>query len=245
MQIKDAWTLGALDGASVQLEMWRRTLRACGCDDDESAARLAAQTFGRLTRETYAPIDDVPGFLTFAKRTGVKVALVTNGASDSQREKLRALDLESRLDAVVISGEVGVAKPDPAIFELALARIGVPREGVWHVGDSLTADVAGAQAAGLTAVMAQSTRTHPHRASPRTGAGDSYVVGTGRSASAVTRRLELEVAVPVQLAQRRRHVLAERVGPHDEPAEPVARWNERRGLLGGHPPVLRVFGRSR
>ena len=151
VQIEDAWTLGALDGASVQLEVWRRTLRACGCDD-EPAARLAAQTFSRLTRETYGLFNDVPEFLTFAKQTGIKLALVTNGASDTQGEKVRALDLELWFDAVVISGEVGIAKPDPAIFELALAKVAAPRERVWHVGDSLTADVAGAQAAGLTAV---------------------------------------------------------------------------------------------
>ena len=150
-EIEDAWTLGTLDGASVQLETWRRTLRACGCNDD-SAARLAAQTFGDLCRESYALFNDVPELLKSAKRAGVKLALVTNGASDTQREKLCALAIEHWFDAVVISGEVGVAKPDPAAFEIALSRLAVPREGVWHVGDSLTADVVGAKAAGLTAV---------------------------------------------------------------------------------------------
>ena len=150
-KIEDAWTLGTLDGASVQLETWRRTLRACGCNDD-SAARLAAQTFGHLSRESYALFSDVPELLKSAKRAGVRLALVTNGASDTQREKLCALAIEHWFDAVVISGEVGVAKPDPALFEIALTRLAVPRGRVWHVGDSPTTDVAGAKAAGLTAV---------------------------------------------------------------------------------------------
>ena len=150
-EIEDEWTLGALSGASVQLEMWRRTLRACGCHD-EAAARLAAQTFGQLSRETYALFSDVPEFLGSVKRAGVRLALVTNGASDTQREKLCALGIEHSFDAVVISAEVGVAKPDPAIFAIALGRLAVAREGVWHVGDSLTADIAGAKAAVLTAV---------------------------------------------------------------------------------------------
>ena len=149
--IEDEWTLGALDGATVQLEMWRRTLRACGCDD-EAAAQIAARTFGHLSRETYALFDDAGELLESAKLARVRLALVTNGASDTQREKLCALDIEHRFDAVVISGEVGVAKPDPAAFEIALTRLAVPREGVWHVGDSLTADVVGAKAAGLAAV---------------------------------------------------------------------------------------------
>ena len=150
-EIEDAWTLGALDGASLQLEMWRRTLRACGCDD-ESAARLAAQTFGRLCRETYALFNDALEPLKSAKRARVPLALVTNGASDTQREKLSALGIEHSFDTVVISGEAGVAKPDPAIFQLALSGLAVSREGVWHVGDSVTADVAGAKAAGLASV---------------------------------------------------------------------------------------------
>ena len=150
-RIEDEWDLGALDGASVQLEAWRRTLRACGCND-EAAAQLAAQTFGRFSQEAYVLFDDVPEFLRSAKRAHVPLALVTNGASDTQREKLCALAIEHWFDAVVISGEVGVAKPDPAAFEIALTKLAVPRESVWHVGDSLTADVAGAKAAGLTAV---------------------------------------------------------------------------------------------
>src|SRR5438876_2981524 len=42
-EVEDKWTLGTLDGASLSLEAWRRTLRACGCND-ESLARLALQT---------------------------------------------------------------------------------------------------------------------------------------------------------------------------------------------------------
>ena len=52
----------------------------------------------------------------------------------------------------MISAEVGVAKPDARIFEFALRALGVEPENVWHVGDDLNADVAGAKGASLTAV---------------------------------------------------------------------------------------------
>jgi putative hydrolase of the HAD superfamily len=78
------------------------------------------------------------------------LAIVTNGPSDVQRESLRGI--EDRVDAVIISGEVGVAKPDPAIFFLAAERLGVVPQDAWHVGDSLSHDVEGAQAAGIPAV---------------------------------------------------------------------------------------------
>ena len=69
-----------------------------------------------------------------------------------QREKLAALGVEDRLDAVAVSGEVGAAKPDPMLFRDALDQLGVTSESACHVGDSLATDVAGAKAAGLAAV---------------------------------------------------------------------------------------------
>jgi len=81
-----------------------------------------------------------------------RLALITNGASDTQRTALRALGIEDRFDAIVISGEVGIAKPDASIFRLAADKLGLQPKSVWHVGDSLRTDVAGARAAGVVAV---------------------------------------------------------------------------------------------
>ena len=145
------WALGALSGAWVSLEAWRRTLRACG-HEDESLAQLAARTHQRLALAAHRLFDDVPDLLAAAARARVPLGLVTNGASDTQRGKLNAMDLERRFDAIVISGEIGVAKPDPAVFEVALSGLGMPRDDVWHVGDSPGIDVAGAKDAGLKAV---------------------------------------------------------------------------------------------
>ncbi len=150
-EVDDKWTLGALDGAAVSLEAWRRTLRACGCNE-ESMARLASQTHIQLAREAHRLFDDVRELFTSVRRARVPLALITNGASDSQRGKLRALGIEHWFDAVVISGEVGIAKPDVSVFGMALDKLAVERENVWHVGDSLTTDVAGSKAAGLVAV---------------------------------------------------------------------------------------------
>ena len=150
-EVEEKWTLGSLDGASVSLEAWRRTLRACGCND-EAVATFAAQTHSQLGLEAHRLFDDVRDLYTSAKRSRVPLALITNGASDTQRDKIRVLGMEQWFDVVVISGEVGIAKPDASVFDLALNQLVVERENVWHVGDSLTTDVAGAKAAGLTAV---------------------------------------------------------------------------------------------
>jgi putative hydrolase of the HAD superfamily len=65
---------------------------------------------------------------------------------------LRRTGLERRFHAIVISGELGRAKPDGAAFARACFLLGIKKDGVWHVGDNLRADVGGARAAGLTAV---------------------------------------------------------------------------------------------
>jgi putative hydrolase of the HAD superfamily len=142
-QVADKWTLGVLDGINVSLEDWRRTLRACGCNDD-SMARLARETYSQYRRESLRLFDDVHELIAVLQ-SRFSLALVTNGASDTQRENLRVLDIEQWFGAVVISGEAGVAKPDARIFGIALRELGVEPQNVWHVGDDLSTDVAGAR----------------------------------------------------------------------------------------------------
>lgn len=65
---------------------------------------------------------------------------------------LDALDLAARLDVVVLPRDAGAAKPDPRIFHLALARLGVAAGDALYVGDDAADDIAGAAAAGMRAL---------------------------------------------------------------------------------------------
>jgi putative hydrolase of the HAD superfamily len=150
-EVEDKWNLGPADGASISLEAWRRTLRACGCDDEPLALR-ALELHRKYGRETYHLFEDARELLSSLKGSGIPLALITNGAADYQRDKVRALGIENLFDAVIISAEVGVAKPDAAIFALAIDRFGVEPECVWHVGDNLVTDVGGARAASIRSV---------------------------------------------------------------------------------------------
>jgi YjjG family noncanonical pyrimidine nucleotidase len=72
------------------------------------------------------------------------LALVTNGLSEVQRTRIERLDLGRYFDAVVISSEVGAAKPSTEIFDIAFDLLGSPaKESVLMVGDSLTSDIHG------------------------------------------------------------------------------------------------------
>lgn len=81
--------------------------------------------------------------------TAFRLGMITNGYSDSQRGRLEAAGLLHVFDPLLISKEVGVAKPDARIFEMALAHLRLPPEAVLYVGDSISHDRAGCQAAGI------------------------------------------------------------------------------------------------
>ena len=131
-------------------ESWTRALVEHGIDDPPFAERLA-QTFPRERRARHVVYPDVGPALQEARKT-YRLALLTNGAPDLQREKLAGSGLEPCFDVVIISGEAGVGKPDPRLFALALGRLDVSLEEAVMVGNSLRSDIAGAQGAGIKAI---------------------------------------------------------------------------------------------
>ena len=146
-EVGGAVVSGAIDGQTVRRESWRRALRSCGCDDD-ALADAALMAYSRHRRDTYSLFEDASAILR-SLHGRLPLALITNGSSDTQWEKARCTSLDTMLQEVVVSGEVGVAKPDAAIFHHVLDRLDVPAESVWHVGDNLHADVGGAKVASL------------------------------------------------------------------------------------------------
>jgi len=95
---------------------------------------------------------EVPAVLERLRAGGARLAVVSNW-DVSLHDVLERTELRGRVDAVVISAEVGVAKPDPAIFRIALEQLGAKANDAVHVGDSVEHDIAGARAAGLEAVF--------------------------------------------------------------------------------------------
>jgi HAD superfamily hydrolase (TIGR01509 family) len=122
-------------------------LRSQGVDDE----RLIAATHELFGLDWFARLvlfDDAVQTLE-ALRPRFKLGLVTNGPSRTQRPKIEQFRLIDYLDLLIVSEEVGVAKPDPAIFAIALERLGVAPSEALFVGDSLEFDLRGAAAAGI------------------------------------------------------------------------------------------------
>ena len=96
--------------------------------------------------------------LTHARASGFRVAVVSNGDARRQRAKVEAMRLADLVDAVVISGEVGIRKPDRGIFEAAAQGAGADLEGeTWILGDDPVADLGGARSIGARGVWVNRT----------------------------------------------------------------------------------------
>jgi putative hydrolase of the HAD superfamily len=129
--------------------VWSRALASVGIAGD--LVEDAADFFRSARRRTQLVDPDADAVVRDLARDH-RLALVTNGAPDVQREKLSHTALAPSFGATIISGEIDIGKPDPRIFEAALAALDVSPEDAVMVGDSLARDVAGAHAAGIRAV---------------------------------------------------------------------------------------------
>jgi putative hydrolase of the HAD superfamily len=113
-------------------------------------ARLAAHEFVApfIGAIVFEPLPGAVEAVTKLRAHGLALAVVSNW-DETLPERLRLFDV----DTIATSAEAGEPKPSPAVFRLALERLGVRPERALHVGDS-PADEAGARAAGLRFVPA-------------------------------------------------------------------------------------------
>jgi putative hydrolase of the HAD superfamily len=118
---------------------------------DDLANRLA----DRFTAYREAEMFVFPGAheaIDKLKALGVKLALVTNGASDTQRAKVERFELAHRFDHIQIEGEHGFGKPDEQAYRHAMAALGVTAPETWMIGDNLEWEVEAPQRLGIYAI---------------------------------------------------------------------------------------------
>ena len=134
-------------GAISNEEYIQRVADRLGLSSAEAADDFADAFYSvvRLNREVIAAVREL--------RTRFKVALLTNAWPDADkllRDK-QGIDVYAEFDAYVNSAEVGMAKPDPAIYRLTLERLGVAPQEAVLLDDSLR-NVEAARALGIHAI---------------------------------------------------------------------------------------------
>ena len=135
---------------ALKVERFRQLLEYLDMPGDPAALGAAyAANLGN-----YA--DLLPGAESFirALHGRLKIALVSNGVSAIQRSRLAKCPLTPLFDAIVISEEAGVAKPDPRLLEIALEQLGcTDKARAVMMGDSLSADIAAANNCGVDSIF--------------------------------------------------------------------------------------------
>jgi len=147
------------------LDLFREGLVRClakrgfslGGGELDRAMDILVTTF----REGTKSFEGAHEIVSFCRELGLGTALVSNADAGLLRYLLTETGLESVLDVIIISDEVGLMKPDARIFELALSRLGVRAQEAIMVGDS-ELDIEGARRAGVRAALVVRGPESPH-----------------------------------------------------------------------------------
>ena len=143
--------LGRLNLIGARTSIVSMALEIVGCLDGEIVDSIVTN-FSMLIDGAlglFPKTEDTLGQLVTRK---VKMALLTNGAGDVQREKIKRFGLDRYFSVCLIEGEVGCGKPDQRVFKMALDKLDVRPNQAWMVGDDLERDIAGAQATGIFSI---------------------------------------------------------------------------------------------
>jgi putative hydrolase of the HAD superfamily len=131
-------------------DAWTHALADVGVEDPAMARELA-ECFLTDRKSRHVVFPESRAVLE-QLRPHLKLGMITNGASDIQRDKIRGSNLAHYFDLILVSGEEGFGKPKPEIFRLATDRLGVDEASAVMIGDSLARDVAGAAAVGIKSI---------------------------------------------------------------------------------------------
>lgn len=134
--------------APVRAQLWKAALESVGVGDPD-VVRNSAARYHDYRKKYYELWPGAAELLRGLKERGKKLGLVTNGFSETHREKIALLRIGEYFDAIFIADEVGMLKPDPLLFAHACTTLQSSPSRSAMVGDRYDRDVRGARDAGL------------------------------------------------------------------------------------------------
>jgi putative hydrolase of the HAD superfamily len=146
----DMYQAGRVTFIQQRLLRVKAVLSQLGAAVSDEVAMRIFRTYLAEYEGSWRLFDDVlPCLESLAEYT---LAVLSNGDSSQQRRKLDRTGIASRFSSVVVSGDLGVSKPHPAIFRQSLRELGVPAEETVYIGDDLESDALGARGIGMHAI---------------------------------------------------------------------------------------------
>lgn len=115
--------------------------------------KYVGRIFRELTTQRIQLRPYVVPLLQAIRESGCKLGLVSNTEETVTRHDLQKLKLDACWDTIVLSASVGVKKPHPEIFHIALRNLGATAQQAVFVGDDRVADFEGAKSAGISPVL--------------------------------------------------------------------------------------------
>ncbi len=156
-------------------------LREFGCEDRTLVQKLNEIYMDEANIKLELFPDTIP-FLSQLTKANVKTAVLTNGPSDGQRDKLAALGLEKYFRGVFIGAEIGCSKPSKEAFAFVLDRFDVSPKDAIMIGDSVEHDIIGADNAGIRSILIDRTSKYPDYEGPKATSlmdvlsGDNWII---------------------------------------------------------------------
>lgn len=137
--------------SSVREQLWNSALARVGVDEIGLAARSATR-YNEYRKKYFSVFPGATEMLRTLKSQGKRLGILTNGFSETHREKIAILQIGEYFDSVFIADEVGMLKPDPLMFAHACTSMGSSPSRAAMVGDRYNRDISGALEAGMFAV---------------------------------------------------------------------------------------------
>lgn len=137
--------------SQLRTRMWSSALGAVGLEGGRLAER-SASNYNAYRQKYFALFPGAIDLLRELKTRGMRLGLVTNGVSETHREKIALLQISEMFDAIFLADEVGMVKPDPLLFAHACRKLDTPPSQSAMVGDRYERDISGAIEAGLYTV---------------------------------------------------------------------------------------------
>jgi putative hydrolase of the HAD superfamily len=142
---------GEMSVDDARIERLRRLVESQGHIASDEALRHAARAYRAEYLAARRPVHGALQVLEALHPHGA-IAIISNNLADEQTGKIEVCGFTQYLGELIVSETIGASKPDPAIFQVALTRVGARADEAVMIGDSWTADIEGARAAGIRAI---------------------------------------------------------------------------------------------
>ena len=150
----ELWKLyqaGEIEKKDLNRTRFYYPLEAVGVTDEKLAESYSAYFFDHISLKTKL-MPDAEEVLEYLKGRGYRMFVLSNGFRNLQYQKMESSGLGRYFGKVVLSDDLGVLKPNPALFRFALSATQSDLRDSLMVGDSWDADVVGARDAGMAQV---------------------------------------------------------------------------------------------